>query len=93
MIHAVNDFFNQIAPVIKDKYFPDVIHGRTENANYYKSVYTMECFHNGCLTYRKLIGRLARACNESTEAIHAIVSKYIISFGSYEYKPKKATTN
>lgn len=91
MIHTTEDFFNKVAADIRAKYFATEIHGQTRNENYHKATYTMELFNNGCLTYRKLIGRLAKACNESTAAIHEVVSKYIVSFGSYEYKPKKAT--
>jgi len=91
MIHTTKDFFNKVAADIRKTYFATEIHGQTRNENYHKATYTMELFNNGCLTYRKLIGRLAKACNTSTEAIHEVVSKYIVSFGSYKYKPKKAT--
>ena len=49
----------------------------------------MEDFNNGCLTYRQFIGRLSKSCVETTENIHKIVSKYVVSFGEYNYKPKK----
>lgn len=88
MIHTVNDFFNKAATDIRAAYFADVVHGLTENKSYYTAIYTIECFSNGCLTYRKLIGRLAKSCKDSTANIHEIVSKYIVSFGtSYNYKP------
>ena len=88
MIHTQQDFFNKVATDIRQTYFADINHGRTENQKYHLASYTMELFNNGCLTYRKLIGRLAKACNDSTANIHAIVSKYIVSFGdTYEYKP------
>ena len=89
MIHTTNDFFNKLASEIRQTYFANENHGRTENENYHNATYTMECFSNGCLTYRKLILRLAKACNESTATTHLIVSKYIVSFGNYNYQPKK----
>lgn len=93
MIHTKPDFFNSLAADIRQTYFATEIHGQTRNEKYHLVTYTIELFNNGCLTYRKLIGRLAKACNDSTAAIHEVVSKYIVSFGdSYEYKPKKEAT-
>ena len=89
MIHATTDFYNKAASEIRQTYFPAEDHGRTENPNYHKANKALEDFNNGCLTYRKLIGRLAKNCHESTCKIHAIVSNYVVSFGSYNYKPKK----
>jgi hypothetical protein len=87
MIHT-KDFW-KVATDLKECYFPNVIHGNTEDKNYHAMKYAVECFNNGCLTYRQLIGRLAKYCDDTTEKIHAIVEKYIISFGGYKYQPKK----
>lgn len=89
MIHTQQDFFNKVAADIKQRYFADVVHGLTENKNYYAGIYAMECFHNGALTYRTLIGRLAKACNTNNATIHNIVENYIVSFGEYQYKPRR----
>lgn len=89
MIHTQTDFYNRVAKEIRATYFPNENHGTTENADYHKTTYTLELFNNGCLTYRQLIGRLSKSCNETTETMHKIVSKNVVSFGSYEYKPKK----
>jgi len=87
MIHTVDDFFNKVAAEIRQTYFPDVKFYR-DSENCTTATYTLELFNNGCLTYRKLIGRLAKACNSTTKQVHDIVSKYIVSFGQYQYKPK-----
>jgi len=89
MIHTQSDFFNKVATEIRSKYFPNENHGITENKDYHKTTQTLELFNNGCLTYRKLIGRLAKACNTTNKTIHLIVEKYIVSFGEYRYKPSK----
>ena len=89
MIHTQPDFFNKLALEIRSTYFPTENHGTTQNPDYHKASYTMECFHNGALNYRKLIGRLAKSCKTTTKDINAIVEKYIVSFGEYRYKPKK----
>ena len=89
MIHTVDDFFNKVALEIRANYFPNENHGTTENKKYWNATKIIEDFNNGALTYRKLIGKLSKSCNDTTINIHNIVSKYIISFGSYEYKPKK----
>jgi hypothetical protein len=89
MIHTTPDFFNKVATEIRSNYFPTENHGTTENQNYHKANYTVECFSNGVLTYRQLIGRLAKSCKATTKEIHAIVEKYIVSFGEYRYTPKK----
>ena len=88
MIHTTENFFNKVADEIRGKYFKDEKHGYTQNTKYHAATYTMELFNNGCLTYRKFIGRLANSCNDTTANIHAIISKYVVSFGSYKYKPK-----
>jgi len=91
MLHTTEDFFNKVATEIRQTYFKNEVHCFTQNEKYHSATYTIELFNNGCLTYRKLIGRLAKACNDTTFNIHAIVQKYVVSFGSYEYKPKKKT--
>lgn len=92
MIHTKPDFFNHVAAEIRAKYFADIKYYR-DSEKCTTATYTIELFNNGCLTYRKLIGRLAKACNDTTAAIHEVVSKYIVSFGdNYEYKPNKAST-
>lgn len=88
MIHTVNDFFNKAAAEMRAKYFPDV--------KYYKddekctaATYAIELFNNGCLTYRAFIGRLAKACNTNNATIHNMIEKHIVSFGEYQYKPRR----
>ncbi len=89
MIHTTENFSNKLATEIRATYFYEVKY-YTDNENCVDAYYAIELFNNGCLTYRKLIGRLAKSCNDSTKAIHSIAEKYIISFGEYRYKPKKA---
>lgn len=90
MIHIVDDFYNKVARELRTNYFPNENHGCTENENYHKTTHTLEMFNNGCLTYRQLIGRLSKSCKETTEKMHKTVSKNVISFGSYNYKPRKS---
>jgi hypothetical protein len=87
MIHTTEDFFNKVAMEIDSTYFPTVKFYRDDNScvNVH---YTLELFNNGCLTYRQLIGRLAKYCEVTTKEIHTIVTKYIVSFGSYTYTPR-----
>lgn len=88
MIHTTENFFNKVADDIMPKYFNNIrFHEDRENC--IKAKYSIELFNNGCITYRQLIGRLSKACNDSTANIHNTVSKHVISFGEYEYKPKK----
>ena len=89
MIHTVNDFFNKVASDIKSKFFPNENHGTSDNEKYRKSIYAIELFNNGCLTYRQLILRLSKSCDTDTTTIHSIVENHILSFGSYIYTPKK----
>lgn len=89
MIHTVPDFFNKAATELKQKYFPNENHGTTENADYRKLNSTLELFNNGCLTYRAMIGRLAKCCKDTNGNVHEIVEKHIISFGNYMYLPTK----
>jgi len=89
MIHTTTDFYNKVANKLRQEYFPNENHGTTENKSYHKTSHTLELFNNGCLTYRQLIGRLAKNCNDSTSNIHSIVETFILSFGEYKYKPSK----
>lgn len=68
-------------------YFPNEV-TRNDDGNYRAAKYQIELFNNGCLTYRKLIGRLSKSCKDSTAKIHVIIEKHIVSFGEYQYKPK-----
>ena len=89
MIHTTQDFFNKVATETRVKYFPTVVHAKTENENYYKHLKAIEDFNNGILTYKVFIGRLAKATGSNNATIHNLVEKYITSFGSYQYKPRK----
>lgn len=89
MIHTTPDFFNKVATEIRAKYFPNEVHHHTLGTPYQKTTQAIELFNNGCLTYRQLIGRLSKSCGETTEKIHQIVEKYVVSFGSYTYKPSR----
>ncbi len=82
MIHIIDDFYNKVAIEIRSKYFPKEEHGKTNNKNYWKTLKTIEDFNNGCLDYRKLVDRLSKSCNDTTENVQKTVEKYII-------KPKK----
>ena len=86
MIHTVENFFNKLATEVKLKYFPTENHGTTENKNYWKATQAVEDFNNGCLTYRQLILRLAKSCQDKNKNLHEITEKYIVSFGSYNPK-------
>lgn len=88
MIHTTQDFFNKVATEIDATYFPTVKYYR-DDVNCTNVHSALESFNNGCLTYRQLIGRLAKSCNATTKEIHAIVEKYVVSFGSYKYSPSK----
>ena len=90
MIHTTQDFFNKVVKEVRAKYFENENHGTTTNENYFKTTKIIEDFNNGCLTYRQLIGRLSKSCGDTTGNLHTLVEKHIISFGSYEYKPKKS---
>lgn len=83
----VNDFYNIVAKAIDTKYFAEVKYYR-DNKNTIKIHYSLELFSNGCLTYDKLINRLAKACKETKENIHAIVKEYVENFDGYKYKVK-----
>lgn len=89
MIHTTQDFSNKVGTEVRSRYFPNEIHGKTENQNYWKATKAIEDFSNGCLTYKVFIGRLSKSCGTNNATIHNLVEKYIISFGSYQYKPRK----
>ena len=89
MIHTTTDFYNKVATETRQRYFADVIHAKDNNTNYYKHLKAIEDFSNGVLTYKVFIGRLAKNCQTNNATIHNLVEKHIISFGSYQYKPRK----
>lgn len=89
MIHTTQDFFNKVATEVRQRYFSNENHGTTENQNYWKATKSIEDFNNGVLTYKVFIGRLSRACQSNNATIHNLVEKYVTSFGSYQYKPRK----
>jgi len=86
MIRTTDNFFNKLATEIRATYFPNENHGFTENKNYWKATYTMECFSSGVLTYPNFIEQLSKSCKDTGKNIHKIVEKYIVSFGNYKYK-------
>ena len=88
MIHTTDNFFNKVATEIDQRYFPQVKYYR-DDKNCTKVHNDLELFNNGCLTYRQLIGRLSKSCGTNNATIHNIVEKHIVSFGNYQYKPRK----
>ena len=88
MIHTTPDFFNKLVNDLDKVYFPKVKY-YMDDADCAKVHHTTELFSNGCITYRQLIGRLSKACKDTTSNIHLIVEKHVISFGGYKYKPSK----
>ena len=89
MIYTTQDFFNKVATEVRQRFFPSENHGTTENKNYWKATKAMEDFNNGCLNYKVFIGRLAKATESNNATIHNLVEKHIVSFGNYQYKPRK----
>lgn len=79
-----SDFFN-LASELDKKYFPDVKY-YMDNEKTVIIHYSVELFNNGCLTYNKLINRLSKACAETQNIIHSIVSKYIENWEGFEFK-------
>ena len=71
------DFINKVIPDFKAKYFPDVIHGTTNNPKYYKSLYYLESFSNGSLGYGSLIIMLSKKTKGRLRDLMKIVDKYI----------------
>ena len=88
MIHTKPNFFNNVAQKIDATFFPNVKYYR-DCESCTKVHYALELFNNGALNYRKLIGRISKATNQTTKAIHEMVETEIISFGSYKYTPSK----
>lgn len=84
MIHTIDNFFNKVITEVRAVYF-----AKENNTDYYKATKAVEDFNNGCLTYKVFISRLAKATQSNNATIHNLVEKYIISFGSYQYKPRK----
>lgn len=84
-ITLVPDFFNKVVGSLDKEYFPEVRFYRDSEQDI-KVHYAVECFSNGVLTYTKLINILAKNCNDTKENIHKRVSKYVLDFGSFEYK-------
>lgn len=89
MIHTTENFFNKVAIEVRNRFFPNEEHGKTYNESYWKAIKAIEDFNNGCLTYKVFISRLSKNCGTNNATIHNIVEKYIVSFGSYQYKPRK----
>lgn len=86
MIHTIDNFFNKVITEVRAVYFAKENHTITD---YYKATKAVEDFNNGCLTYKIFISRLAKATQSNNATMHNLVEKYIISFGSYQYKPRK----
>lgn len=89
MIHTTENFFNKVVTEARITYFANENHGTTENQNYWKATKAIEDFSNGILTYKVFIGRLSKATQTNNATIHNLVEKHIVSFGSYQYKPRK----
>lgn len=87
-ITLTEDFYNKVVTELKSKYFENIQHGKTDNEDYYKYRYVVECFSNGCLTYNKLISKLSKFCNAPDYTINEIVVKYVEDFDGYVWKPK-----
>lgn len=83
-IQLVPDFFNKAAQEIDKKYFPELKYYR-DNDTCAAVHYALECFSNGVINYTLLIKQLAKACNDSKENIHSLISKHIQDFNGYEY--------
>lgn len=88
MIRTTENFFNKVATDIRSHFFKDIAHYR-DDKNCEAATYAIELFNNGCLTYRAFIGRLAKYCESNNATIHNMVEKHIVSFGQYQYKPRK----
>lgn len=86
MIHTTDNFFNKVITEVRAVYFAKENNATTD---YHKATKAVEDFNNGCLTYKILISRLAKATQSNNATIHNLVEKYVISFGSYQYKPRK----
>jgi hypothetical protein len=78
----VEDFHNKLSSELDKTYFPTLNHNNYD----LKTHYAVECFNNGCLTYKNLIKKLSKSCKDTQENIHNIVKKYIGDFEGYEFK-------
>lgn len=74
----VEDFHNKLAKEIRETYFPTENHGTTNNKNYWKATYAIECFSNGCFNSDYLVKGLSKFCNDTKENIRSIVNKYLV---------------
>lgn len=79
MAIILKDNFLDVGIEIRKTYFPDVIHGTTENPKYYNSIYYLECFSNGVWSYNKLIIELHKKTKGSLKDLMKIVDKYIVN--------------
>ncbi len=89
MLHTTDNFFNKVVKEVRAVYFAKENHAITENKDYWKATKAVEDFNNGSLTYKIFISRLAKATQSNNATMHNLVEKYIVSFGNYQYKPKK----
>ena len=83
----VTDFFNKAVQAVDKKYFPEVKYYR-DNDKCAKVHYTFELFSNGCLTYAKLMTRVAKNCKATKQEIHDIVKTFVSDWKGYEYNVK-----
>lgn len=73
------EFLENTIKELKAQYFPNVIHGTTENPKYYKSVYYLECFKNGCYTYDNLIKQLSKKTRGRLKDLMKIIDNSIVN--------------
>ena len=71
----------------------DLLSTYLEGSGYYdpkprKLCYTLELFSNGCLTYNKLIKKIADITKQPQTDIHRIISKYIANFEGFVFEPE-----
>lgn len=83
----IQDFFNTAASALDKKYFPKVNYYR-DNVNTTTIHHTLENFNNGVTTYDNLIRTLAKACNDTEENIHKLVSEFVTDFENYNFISK-----
>ena len=76
-IKIVDDFFNKAAKRIVTIFYPTVKY-YGDNKQTIKIHRTLELFNNGCLTYDKMIKRIAKACNIAPEVIELILKDFLI---------------
>lgn len=85
-IQLVPDFFIKAAQEIDKKYFPELKYYRDDD-NCAAVHYALECFSNGVYGYHVLIYKLSKACNDTPENIHSIISTHIQDYGGYIFDP------